>query len=84
VLSLAAVASANEWGRADSTDSHTFNHDCSSAEVSFSRWQSEKNKEQIRGVQQMGGLTGVSWALLVIHSIWSCALGLDMRKFWRM
>ncbi|CAM9656341.1 unnamed protein product [Ectocarpus sp. 13 AM-2016] len=32
----------------------------------------------------MGGLTGVSWALLVIHLIWSCALGLDMRKFWRM
>ncbi|CAM9617718.1 unnamed protein product [Ectocarpus fasciculatus] len=32
----------------------------------------------------MGGLTGVSWALLVVHSIWSCALGLDMHKFWRM
>ncbi|CAM9097690.1 unnamed protein product, partial [Hapterophycus canaliculatus] len=28
------------------------------------------------------GLTGASWALLLIHSLWFCALGLSMYKFW--
>lgn len=29
-----------------------------------------------------GGMSGVPWALVAVHSLWSCALGLEMFKFW--